>query len=106
MASSNFTRGDLHRQDYEWSAQHGDDPASRLWPDDVLFDRNQGYEVLSLLNRFAFGKPDERAYFLAGEEWLRDLPGNIRARRNVLAWLEERARFRPIFKGGALNQIR
>jgi hypothetical protein len=97
MSSSNFTRGDLrYKNDYEWNAQHGDNPANRVYPDDALLDRNQGYEVLSLLNRFAFGKRDERAYFLAGEEWLRELPGNIRGRRNVLAWLEEQARTRPV----------
>lgn len=74
---------------YSWSADGGDNPKLRGEPDDSLFDRTEGYEVLYLINRF--GEATGRTTIAAGNKAERmiknDLPGNIRSQINVKNWL-------------------
>lgn len=74
---------------YSWSADGGDNPKLRGEPDDSLFDRTEGYEVLYLINRF--GEATGRTTIAAGNKAERmiknDLPGHVRSQINVKNWL-------------------
>jgi hypothetical protein len=109
MATCNFTRGDLQFKDYEWEAGDGD-LASRMYRDGKTVDRTQGYEVVYVLNQFAYGKNDEKAAFQTGERMLRRIPGNVQSRKEILALLEHEWNTVPQFAsdamGSALSQIK
>ncbi len=78
---------------YTWSAIRGDDPKLTGHPDDVLLNRNEGYEVLAFINRFCARHtwnpgPVTKQAALKVERLIRNhLPGNVRSRKNVDAWL-------------------
>jgi hypothetical protein len=75
---------------YSWSADGGDNPKLRGEPDDSLFDRTEGYEVLYLINKF--GEATGRTKIADGnkaEELIRGkLPGEVRSQKRVKEWLE------------------
>ncbi|WP_025606892.1 MULTISPECIES: hypothetical protein [Pontibacter] len=55
-----------------------------------MLDRNEGYEVLYLINQVAqkySWKPDGGVAGHKIEKMLRAMPGSIRSRRNVMDWL-------------------
>jgi hypothetical protein len=76
---------------YSWSADGGDNPKLKGEPDDSLFDRTEGYEVLYLINRF--GEATGRTTITDGnkaERLINDkLPGDVRSQVRVKNWLEE-----------------
>ena len=47
-----FEKSDL-KFSYSWEVTPGDNPKTTGQPDSTLFNRNEGYEVLYLINRFA-----------------------------------------------------
>lgn len=79
---------DLQYQ-YSWTAISPDDPKITGIPDSVLLNRNEGYEVLSFINRVAhvsnwtIKDPALKAERLIKEH----LPGDIRSHSNVWQWL-------------------
>lgn len=78
----------LNVDDYEWSAQKGDNP--RLTRSDaIMFNRKEGYEVRLMVQKicdtFGFETIDDvkRVENVIATE----LPGNVRSQKNVYAWL-------------------
>lgn len=76
---------------YNWSADSGDNPKLRGEPDDSLFDRTEGYEVLYLINKFGEATGRTKVYDGNKAEKLinEKLPGNVRSQVRVKKWLEE-----------------
>ncbi|WP_400190671.1 hypothetical protein [Hymenobacter sp. B81] len=85
-----FTKADLRLQ-YNWKAkQEGDNPQITGFPDRVLLDRTEGYEVLAFINRFAESRawrPDNGAAGHKLERMIREHPGHIRSHKNVEDWV-------------------
>ena len=69
---------------YQWNAISPDDPRSTGHPDSVLLNRNEGHEVLAFLRSTSTNLAGaQKAERLIKEH----LPGNVRSREHVLAWL-------------------
>lgn len=85
-----YTKADLV-YNYYWNArQEGDNPNLVGHPDRDLIDRNEGYEVLYFINRFAIQfnwRPDNKVAGRKLEKMLRDVPGNLRSRTNITNWI-------------------
>jgi hypothetical protein len=85
-----YTKADLKFR-YNWNARsENDNPKFTGFPDNVLLDRNEGYEVLYLINQIAEEnnwKPDNGVAGHKIERMLQQLPGNIRSRANVKEWI-------------------
>lgn len=78
------------KYDYSKSATTGDNPELIGTPDKDLFNRNEEYEVLNLINSFA--EKHNLKNIASGqkaEKMLQDLPSDIRNREKVITWLEE-----------------
>lgn len=79
----------LFKNEYSWNALIGDDPRITGEPDSTLFNRNEGYEVLYLINKFAEKhslqkKPSGHKI----ETMIRlHLPAEIRKQENVMEWI-------------------
>lgn len=74
---------------YQWTAGEGDNPKIIGFPDNALLNRDEGYEVLDFINRFAV-KHDfkQKNSGLKVEKMIKDhLPGDTRSHKNVEAWL-------------------
>ena len=87
-----MTRSQLYYKDYDWTArEEGDNPNFRGYPDNALLARREGYEVLGFINQFAKLNNwynDNAAAGNKAERMIRNgLPSDIRARKNVHAWL-------------------
>lgn len=79
----------LYADEYSWTAVDGDDP-NKIYDDAKMFNRHEGYEVLSLINSLK----GEGQSILSLEtkkiiEWMihDHLPSDIRSRENVKKWL-------------------
>jgi hypothetical protein len=74
---------------YSWTAIAPDDPKATGKPDSTLLNRNEGYEVLAFINRFAEKHSlKEKASGLKAERMIKEhLPGEIRSHVNVTTWL-------------------
>ena len=83
-----LSRSDL-RFNYSWSAIIPDDPRISGQPDSTLLNRNEGYEVLYLINTFADlnrFKIKEAGHKI--ERIIRNhLPVDVRNQENVVSWL-------------------
>lgn len=83
-----FTKSDLKYQ-YSWTAISGDNPKISGEPDGTMFSRNEGYEVLYLINKLA----EEWEWKLKSsctklEKMIKEyLPSDVRSQKNVKAWL-------------------
>jgi hypothetical protein len=78
-----LSKSDLQFQ-YSWSAIPPDDARITGKPDSTLLNRNEGYEVLTFLNRIS----KNTAGALKGERMIKQhLPGTVRSHANVLQWL-------------------
>jgi hypothetical protein len=86
-----FTRGDLQLTGYDWKAkEEHDDAHIRGFPDNALLARNEGYEVVSFINTVGrWSNWTSKAGGHKIERMLKSLPGDIRSRKNVLAWIRE-----------------
>ena len=85
----NFTKTNLLYKHYSWTALPGDNPKISGVPDSTLFNRNEGYEVLYLINRImevnnwknvATGQKIERMIKTG-------LPGDVRGQKHVSDWI-------------------
>lgn len=74
---------------YSWTTLPGDNPKITGEPDSNLFNRNEGYEVLYLINKFLV--KHGLANIASGQKLERiirsGLPGDIRSQNNVMTWL-------------------
>ena len=84
-----LSRADL-QYDYSWEASEGDNARIVGFPDNVLLNRHEGYEVLPFINRFADKHGWEKKISGHKAEWLikEHLPSNVRSHENVRQWLE------------------
>ena len=75
--------------DYGVHAMGDDNPALRNHPDRDLLNREEQYEVLYFVNKFANEHADGRAGVALKAERLihRYLPGNIRGQVHITNWL-------------------
>ena len=75
---------------YNWYPDGGDDVKLRGEPDHSLFHRDEGYEVLYLINKF--GEATGRTTISDGNKAERlineKLPADVRSQKNVKEWLE------------------
>lgn len=86
--SIQISKSDL-QYTYSWSAVSGDNPKVSGEPDSTLLNRNEGYEILYLINKFS-----KMHNFLLKESCLKAermikkyLPSDIRSQANVKEWL-------------------
>ena len=72
---------------YSWETVGGDDP-TKTKEDRLFFNRREGYEVLSMINKVVkyFNYHDESGVHKV-EAAIANLPGHIRSRENVFNWL-------------------
>ncbi len=84
-----FTKTNMLYHDYSWTAIAGDNPKISGEPDRTLFSRNEGYEVLYLINKFM--NQHKLINVETGqkiEKMIRvGLPGEIRAQEKVADWI-------------------
>lgn len=75
--------------DYSWTAYGSDDPKVSGEPDSTLFNRQEGYEVLYLINKMA--EIHDLKSIASGqkmERMIKDkLPGSIRGQEKVKKWI-------------------
>ncbi len=85
----NFLRSNLQYTHYSWTAMSGDDPKISGVPDSTLFNRNEGYEVLYLINKFL--EKHSLTSIQAGQKVERmirtGLPVDVRGQKNVIDWI-------------------
>lgn len=85
-----FSKNDLQFKDYKWTAYPNDNPQVRGAPDDTLFNRNEGYEVLYLINKlieiWEFKRKSSGEKI---EKMLRSLPSETRSQANVRKWIHD-----------------
>jgi hypothetical protein len=91
-----FKRSDLVFKDYAWTTSEGDSAKVTGFPDGVLLNRREGYEVIYFINRFidnqvSWKGQTESAKVSLGvkiEKMIHDfLPSNIRSHGNVYQWI-------------------
>ncbi|WP_146415286.1 hypothetical protein [Escherichia coli] len=77
-------RSDLYYKDYSWKAIPGDDP-TKTAADRNRFSRQEGYEVLSMLNSLVAFSIREKLI----AEWMihEHLPSSIQGREQVRKWI-------------------
>lgn len=84
-----FTKTNMLYNHYSWTALPGDNPKISGVPDSTLFNRNEGYEVLYLINRFMSDNSLKNVE--SGQKIERmirtGLPGDVRGQKNVVEWL-------------------
>lgn len=87
-----LVKSDLqYKDEYSWTTTGDDVPKITGIPDSTLLNREEGYEVLAFINRFAkkhsFRQKDSG---LKVESMIHDhLPGDVRSHANVEKWLVE-----------------
>ncbi len=76
---------------YSWKAEPGDDPTKRR-ADARLFNRREGYEVLPMIQNVVdhFGYTRQADALKVEDVIATELPGDVRGRKRVLAWLIDR----------------
>jgi hypothetical protein len=76
---------------YAWQAVGGDDPQA-IRTDAMLFNRQEGYEVLPMIQKVVkhFGYEAESDVHRVEELIKTELPGDVRGREKVFKWLVER----------------
>ena len=85
-----ISKSDL-QYEYSWTAIEGDNPKVAGKPDSTMFNRNEGYEVLYLINKLAeTWNWKKKASCLKLETIIKKhLPSNIRSQENVKKWLAD-----------------
>lgn len=79
----------LFKNEYSWNALIGDDPRITGEPDSTLFNRNEGYEVLYLINKLAekWGLSSKFDRLKIERMIKNNLPSDIRSQENVKEWI-------------------
>ncbi len=87
---ANFKKSDLYYTDYDWKASEGDNSKITGFPDNILLNRKEGYEVLHFLNRYMDSRGwSQIATFNRLERALRnDVPSDKRSHKNIREWLD------------------
>jgi hypothetical protein len=94
-----ITKNDLNFS-YHWKASEvGDDPEVRGRPDSELFNKNEGYEVLSVLNAIGRTHYISRPVLEEIEKYIKRLPDHL-LRERVIEMIEQR-----FFGKGGVNSF-
>lgn len=74
---------------YSWTVIDGDNPKIIGKPDATFFNRNEGYEVLYLINKFAelYGISKKENGIRMERLIHNHLPSNIHSQENVCQWI-------------------
>lgn len=85
-----FNKSDL-KYTYSWTAISGDNPRVRGEPDSTMFNRNEGYEVLYLINKLAEKwEWKQTSSCVKLEKIIKEyLPSDVRSQENVKKWLAD-----------------
>lgn len=96
MEHNYFKASDLVYKDYKKTAKADkDDPNYRVGSERTLYNREEQFEVLDLINHYAKDNnwevwPGDVAACQKVEKLLHDkLPGGTRSHKNVMKWLDE-----------------
>jgi len=86
-----ISKSDLYYKDYSWTASSGDDPKITGTPDSTLLNRNEGYEILYFINKFAeLHSLKNKSSAIRIEKMIRnDVPSNIHSQHKIKLWIEE-----------------
>ncbi len=90
-----FSRKNLHFTDYKWTSYIQHDPRVTGRPDDTPFDKNEGAEIVYLINRlmilwdYRFANTGNKMEKLIHDK----LPEAITKQENVQQWLKENLKF-------------
>lgn len=85
-----FTKSDM-KYTYSWSVISGDNPKISGKPDSTLFNRNEGYEVLYLINKLAeIWEWKKKESCIKLEKMIKEsLPSDVRSQENVRGWIHD-----------------
>ena len=85
-----FSRSDLKFL-YNWKPIPNDDPRISGTPGTTLFNRNEGFEMLYLINTFAekHGILEKDICSQIEKSIKKELPLNLRSQIHVIEWLDE-----------------
>lgn len=90
-----FSRRNLHYSDYKWSVYPPHDPHVNGKPDDTSFNRDEGNEVVYLINKlmilwdYRFANTGNKMEKLIHDK----LPDTIHQQKEVLTWIQENLKF-------------
>lgn len=90
-----FSRRNLHYSDYKWTAYVQNDPRVNGKPDDTLFNKEEGNEVVYLINKlmifweYRFANTGNKMEKLIHDK----LPDTITKQEEVQNWLKENLKF-------------
>lgn len=83
-----LNKSDL-KYEYVWTTYQDDDPRITGKPDSTLLNREEGYEMLYFINKFAkLYNLKKKASGLKIEEMIKSrLPSNIRSQEKIKTWI-------------------
>ena len=87
---ANFGR-DALRFKYSWTTTEGDSKKVIGYPDNILLNRDEGYEVLHFINKYMTTKNlnNTLTNFNIIENSIKTtVPSNLRSQANIKAWLD------------------
>ena len=90
-----FAKSNLYYKDYSWTIYPKNDPKISGKPDDTLFDRNEGYEVVYLINKlmmiwsYRFVNTGNKIEKLIHDK----LPSDQNTQEEVKDWIEQNLKF-------------
>ncbi|WPU98551.1 hypothetical protein SNE26_21230 [Mucilaginibacter sp. cycad4] len=90
-----FSRRNLHYTDYKWTAYIPNDPRVNGRPDHTAFDKNEGNEMVYLINKlmviwdYRFANTGNKMEKLIHDK----LPADITSQEGVQEWLKLNLKF-------------
>jgi len=90
-----FSRRNLHYSDYKWTSYIQHDPRVNGRPDDTIFDKEEGNEVVYLINKlmalwdYRFSNTGNKMETLINYK----MPIEIATQEQVQTWLKENLKF-------------
>ncbi|QOG02081.1 hypothetical protein [Flavobacterium sp. MDT1-60] len=87
---TNFGRDSL-RFNYSWTTTEGDSKKVIGYPDNVLLNRNEGYEILHFINKYMLTRNlnSTISNFTAIENSIKtSVPSNLRSQAHIKTWLD------------------
>jgi len=90
-----FSRRNLHYTDYKWSIYATNDPHVNGKPDETLFNKEEGNEVVYLINKlmilwdYRFSNTGNKMEKLIHDK----MPGDIHQQGEALTWIKDNLKF-------------
>lgn len=86
---ANFGKDSL-KFNYSWTTTEGDSKKVTGYPDSVLLNRNEGYEILHFINKYMATRNlnNTISNFIVIEDSIkRNIPSNLRSQAHIKEWL-------------------